>query len=288
MNKNNFIKPIEAQYQDLLRYLLQYGQERNQERTGTGTSSIFGYSLRHNLNAGFPLLTTKEIKFKSIIEELAWFLRGSTDVTELQNRGVHIWDKDAQRWGSNHLGRIYGAQWREWQRYNTYKDKPLQKIDQISNLLKALKENPQGRRHILSAWNVGELEHMALPPCHCFAQFYVSNPINFKKRLSCMFYMRSSDVFLGLPFNIASYALLTHLMAHVLGYGVGELIIVLGDAHLYLNHFEQAKKQLERNPRTLPELKVSKIDRQLLKLDMDSVELTGYNPHPRIKAPLSV
>ena len=288
MNKNQFIKPLEAQYLDLLQYLLYNGQERNNERTGTGTSSTFGYSLRHNLNAGFPLLTTKRVFWRAIVEELAWFLRGSTDVKELQNKGIHIWDKDAERHGSTDLGRVYGAQWREWNRYNTYKDKPLQKIDQITNLLKSLKDDPQGRRHILTAWNVAGLDDMALPPCHYAAQFYVSNPVKFKPALSCMVHLRSSDVFLGLPFNIASYALLTHLMAHVLGYGVGELIVTIGDAHLYSNHFEQAKKQLERVPKTLPSLKVSKIDTQLKELTMESIELIGYDPHSRIKAPLSV
>lgn len=294
MNKNQFIKPLEAQYLDLLQYLLYNGQERNNERTGTGTRSTFGYSLRHNLNAGFPLLTTKRVFWRAVVEELAWFLRGSTDVKELQNKGIHIWDKDAERYGSTDLGRVYGAQWREWEDHvcswghHDLELDDIRHIDQIANLLKSLKDDPQGRRHILTAWNVADLNYMALPPCHYAAQFYVSNPLKFKPALSCMFHMRSSDVFLGLPFNIASYALLTHLMAHVLGYGVGELIVTIGDAHLYSNHFEQAKKQLERVPKTLPELKVLKIDTQLRELDMESIELIGYNPHGRIKAPLSV
>jgi len=270
---------IQNQYHELLKYLLHFASER-EDRTGTGTSSTFGVCLIHNLKLGFPLITTKKVFWRGVIEELAWMLRGETNVKSLQEKGVHIWDAWADDRGD--LGRVYGAQWRRWTDHS--RAFTIGNFDQIQALIDNIKKKPYSRRHILNAWNVGELHDMNLPPCHYSAQWYV----NKNKQLECIMNMRSSDVFLGLPFNIAQYALLTHLLAHVTGYDVGNIRYVLGDTHLYLNHFEQAKLQLTRDKRALPKLEVLDIDSYLWKLKPDSVKLDGYKPHPRIKAEVAV
>lgn len=266
---------IQNQYHELLRYLLTFASERP-DRTGVGTSSTFGVCLIHNLKLGFPLITTKRVFWRGVVEELAWMLRGETNVKALQDKDVHIWDEWADDDGS--LGRVYGAQWRQW----ISKDGVT--TDQIKGLIDGIKNNPYSRRHILNAWNVGELYDMNLPPCHYSAQWYVNN----NKQLECIMNMRSSDVFLGLPFNIAQYALLTHLLAHVTGYDVGNIRYVLGDTHLYLTHFEQAAEQTRREKRELPTLDVLGIDEGLWGLTYESVELKGYRPHKGIKAKVAV
>jgi len=262
------------QYLDLMQYVLDHGI-RKQDRTGTGTLSIFGYQMRFNLNDGFPLLTTKRLNLKSIIYELIWFLKGETNIKYLQDNSVHIWDEWADETGD--LGPIYGAQWRLW------KTTDGRVIDQISQTIHNIKTHPDSRRLIISAWNVGELEKMALPPCHVLFQFYIVNG-----QLSCQLYQRSADIFLGVPFNIASYALLTHMIAQVCGLGVGEFIHTFGDAHLYLNHIEQANLQLTRQPFTLPSINLNPAVKSIDEFSPNDFELQDYQAHPHIKAQVSV
>lgn len=262
------------QYLDLLRTILDSGIDKP-DRTGTGTRSVFGYQMRFDLGGGFPLLTTKKLHVRSIIHELLWFLAGDTQVAGLHRHGVTIWDEWADESGD--LGPIYGRQWRAWATADG------RTIDQIAQVLQSLKTNPDSRRHIVSAWNVGELEAMRLPPCHLLFQFYVGNG-----RLSCQLYQRSADVFLGVPFNIASYALLTMMVAQATGYEPGEFVHTLGDAHLYSNHLEQARLQLEREPRALPRMRLNPEVRSLFEFRFEDFELSGYDPHPHIKATVAV
>ncbi len=264
---------LEQPYLDLLADILAAGVRR-EDRTGTGTLGVFGRQMRFDLARGFPLLTTKKLHFKSIVLELLWFLRGDTNVRWLQARGVSIWDEWADEDGE--LGPVYGKQWRSWAAPDG------RTIDQIANLLHGLKTNPNSRRHIVSAWNPAEVEDMALPPCHCLFQFFVA-----QGRLSCQLYQRSADVFLGVPFNIASYALLTLMVAKAVGLQPGEFVHTLGDAHLYLNHLDQARLQLTRAPLTPPTLTLAdKTD--LFAFDYDDLKLTGYQAHPKIAAPIAV
>ena len=263
----------EQQYLDLLADILANGVERG-DRTGTGTRGVFGRQMRFDLSKGFPLLTTKKLHRKSIILELLWFLRGDTNVKWLQERGVSIWDEWADETGE--LGPVYGKQWRSW----TAPDGRI--IDQISAVVESLKTNPNSRRHIVSAWNPADVDDMALPPCHCLFQFHVANG-----RLSCQLYQRSADVFLGVPFNIASYALLTVMMAKVLGLEPGDFVHTLGDAHLYLNHLDQAREQLTRQPYAFPRLEIA--DRaDLFSFEYEDFKLRGYQAHDSIKAPIAV
>jgi thymidylate synthase len=262
------------QYLDLMRYVLENGTQK-QDRTGTGTRSVFGYQMRFDLGQGFPLLTTKRLHTKSIIYELLWFLKGDTNIEYLNKHGVNIWNEWADADGN--LGPVYGAQWRSWRAADG------RIVDQISQVVEAIKNNPDSRRLIVSAWNVGEIEHMALPPCHALFQFYVA-----ERRLSCQLYQRSADIFLGLPFNIASYALLTMMIAQVCGLKAGELIHTLGDAHLYANHVEQAREQLSRDPLRLPEMKINPAVNSIFDFDYSDFELVGYHPHPHIKAEVAV
>jgi thymidylate synthase len=263
----------ERQYLDLLAELIADGARR-EDRTGVGTLSVFGRQLRFDLGQGFPLLTTKKVHFKSIVLELAWFLRGETNVHWLQERGCTIWDEWADADGE--LGPVYGKQWRSWAAPDG------RSIDQIGGLIAGLKRNPDSRRHIVTAWNPADVEAMALPPCHCLFQFYVAGG-----RLSCQLYQRSADVFLGVPFNIASYALLTHLVAKAAGLVPGDLVITLGDAHLYLNHLEQARRQIARQPYPFPTLHLAEsVD--LFAVEESDVTLEGYRAHPLIKAPIAV
>ena len=284
-------------YLDMIEHVMKNGEFRD-DRTGTGTLSTFGYQFRHNLNEGFPLLTTKRVPFRIIMEELKWFLSGSTNIKPLLDANVHIWDDDAYRWyKANHhttltkeeymdivkmdesygdLGNVYGKQWRDWDGH-----------DQIATVIDQIKNNPTSRRIIVSGWNVGELELMALPPCHSFFQFYVSQD----KKLSCQLYQRSGDLFLGVPFNIASYSLLTHLIAGHCGLGVGEVILNFGDLHIYNNLLPQCIMQLQREPRELPKLIIRQDLRTLEDIsdfETSSISLLGYNPHPTIKGKLSV
>ena len=262
------------QYHDLLNRVLKEGTEKS-DRTGTGTLSVFGHQMRFDLSAGFPVVTTKKVHLRSVIAELFWFLRGSTNVGWLQERGVTIWDEWADEHGD--LGPIYGYQWRSWPAPDgSY-------VDQIERVVTSIRENPDSRRHIVSAWNVADVDEMALPPCHTLFQFYVA-----EDKLSCQLYQRSADVFLGVPFNIASYALLTHMMAQVCDLRVGDFVHTLGDAHLYLNHIEQARLQLEREPRQLPTLRLNPEKRDLDQFDLDDVEVVRYDPHPAIRAPIAV
>ena len=263
----------EQQYLDLLADILANGSFR-QDRTGTGAKSLFGRQMRFDLAAGFPLLTTKKLHLKSIIVELLWFLRGDTNVKYLHDHGVSIWDEWADEAGD--LGPVYGKQWRSWAAPDG------RVIDQMAQLVQSLKTNPNSRRHIVSAWNPSEVDDMALPPCHCLFQFFVADG-----KLSCQLYQRSADVFLGVPFNIASYALLTLMMAKVTGYEPGEFVHTLGDAHLYLNHLDQAKLQLSREPMPLPTLHVADKD-DLLAFDYEDFRLEGYAAHPSIAAPIAV
>ncbi|MDX1569862.1 MAG: thymidylate synthase [Xanthomonadales bacterium] len=261
-------------YLDLMRTILDTGVERG-DRTGTGTLSIFGHQMRFDLERGFPLLTTKKLHLRSIIHELLWFLRGDTNVHYLNDHGVTIWDEWADENGD--LGPVYGYQWRSW---------PTPRgrhIDQISEVLQSIRHNPNSRRHIVCAWNVGQLEDMALPPCHLLFQFYVA-----EGRLSCQLYQRSADVFLGVPFNIASYALLTMMVAQVTDLKPGDFVYTLGDAHLYLNHLDQARTQLERRPRTRPRMVLNPEVRDLFSFKFDDFTLEDYDPHPHIKAPVAV
>ena len=262
------------QYLDLMRHVLDYGTEKS-DRTGTGTKSIFGYQMRFDLAKGFPLCTTKKLHLRSIIYELLWFLRGETNVAYLNENGVSIWDEWANAQGD--LGPIYGYQWRSWPKGEG------QSIDQISEVVEQIQRNPNSRRLLVSAWNVGQLPQMALAPCHALFQFYVN-----QDRLSCQLYQRSADIFLGVPFNIASYALLTQMIAQVTGLESGEFIHTFGDAHLYNNHLQEAELQLSRDPRPLPQLKINPEVRSLFEFSHDDFELIGYDPHPHIKAPVSV
>lgn len=262
------------QYLDLLRHILDNGVDKS-DRTGTGTRSVFGYQMRFNLADGFPLLTTKKLHLKSIIYELLWFLRGDTNARYLQEHGVRIWNEWADPDGN--LGHIYGYQWRSWPDYRGGS------IDQIAEAVKTIKENPDSRRIIVSAWNVADLPNMNLPPCHAFFQFYVADG-----RLSLQLYQRSADSFLGVPFNIASYALLLMMMAQVTGLEAGDFVHTLGDAHIYHNHLEQVREQLSREPRALPRMTLNKDVKDIFGFDYDDFMLTDYNPHPHIKAQVSV
>jgi len=262
------------QYLDLMRHILENGVKKD-DRTGTGTLSVFGYQMRFNLSEGFPLLTTKKLHVKSIIYELLWFLRGDTNVKYLRDHGVRIWDEWADETGD--LGPIYGAQWTEWRTADG------RSIDQISHVIEQIKSNPNSRRLIVSAWNVGELDRMRLAPCHALFQFYVVDG-----KLSCQLYQRSADVFLGVPFNIASYCLLTMMVAQVCGLQAGEFIHTLGDAHLYLNHIEQAKLQLTRQPLKLPQMRLNPAVKSIFDFKYEDFELIGYEAHPHIKAEVAV
>jgi thymidylate synthase len=261
------------QYLDLMRHVLEKGV-RKRDRTGTGTLSTFGYQMRFDLGEGFPLLTTKKLHLKSIIYELLWFLRGETNVKYLHDKGVTIWDEWADETGD--LGPVYGSQWRKWQTSDG------RSIDQIAEVIEQIKTNPDSRRLIVSAWNVGELGRMSLAPCHLLFQFYVA-----EGKLSCQMYQRSADIFLGVPFNIASYALLTMMIAEVCGLEAGEFIHTLGDAHLYLNHIEQARLQLTREPKKLPRMKINP-RRSIFEFDYEDFELIGYEAHPHIRAEVAV
>ena len=262
------------QYLDLLRHILDTGVEKR-DRTGTGTLSVFGYQMRFNLSEGFPLLTTKKLHVRSIIHELLWFLAGSTNIRYLQERGVTIWDEWADENGE--LGPVYGHQWRNW---------PADgggHIDQIARLIEGIRTEPDSRRHIVSAWNVADLDKMQLPPCHVLFQFYVANGT-----LSCQLYQRSADVFLGVPFNIASYALLTMMIAQVCDLRAAEFIHTLGDAHIYLNHVDQTRLQLTRSPLTLPRMTLNPEVRSIFGFQFEDFSLAGYSPHPAIRAPIAV
>jgi thymidylate synthase len=261
-------------YHQLLEQIIQTGVSK-EDRTGTGTLSIFGPQLRFDLNEGFPLLTTKKVHFKSVVYELLWFITGSTNVQYLQENGVSIWDEWADAEGE--LGPVYGKQWRRWQKPDG------STVDQLAEVVDQLRRNPDSRRLLVSAWNVADIPSMALPPCHAFFQFYVAD-----NKLSCQLYQRSADVFLGVPFNIASYALLTHMVAQVCGFGVGEFVHTMGDAHLYLNHMEQAKLQLSRESRPLPRLVLDPAVKNLDDFVYEHIQLVGYDPHPAIKAPVAV
>jgi thymidylate synthase len=262
------------QYLDLLRRVREEGCYKS-DRTGTGTQSLFGHQMRFDLGQGFPMLTTKKLHLKSIVHELLWFLQGDTNVAYLKRHGVSIWDDWADEKGD--LGPVYGAQWRSWPTPDG------RHIDQIANLLQQLKSNPDSRRLIVSAWNVAEIDRMALPPCHCLFQFYVA-----EGRLSCQLYQRSADIFLGVPFNIASYALLTMMVAQVSGLRPGDFVHTLGDAHLYVNHQQQADLQLQRSPLALPTLRINPEVRDLFAFRFEDFELIGYEAHPHIKAPVAV
>jgi thymidylate synthase len=277
-------------YLDLLQHVVSHGEVR-EDRTGTGTRSVFGYQMRFDLAKGFPLLTTKKVHTKSVIQELLWFLRGETHVSWLKERGVSIWDEWATkeqcaRFGrlEGDLGPVYGHQWRNFggteQKDGTY---ARDGVDQLKTALEQIRTNPNSRRLIVSGWNPKEAERVALPPCHTLFQFYVSN-----SRLSCQLYQRSGDIFLGVPFNIASYALLTHMVAHVSGLRVGEFIHTLGDAHLYSNHMEQTHLQLSRAPKPLPKLVLNPERKDLFAFELEDIAIEGYDPHPAIKAPVAV
>ena len=262
------------QYLDLMRHVRDHGT-RKEDRTGTGTVSVFGYQMRFDLAQGFPLVTTKKIHLRSILHELLWFLKGDTNIRYLHENKVTIWDEWADEQGD--LGPVYGYQWRSWPAADG------RKIDQISEVIHQLRNNPDSRRIIVSAWNVADIENMALPPCHAFFQFYVADG-----KLSCQLYQRSADIFLGVPFNIASYALLLQMMAQVTGLQAGEFVHTFGDAHLYLNHLEQAELQLSRTPHALPEMKLNPDIKELFDFSFDDFELSNYDPHPHIKAPVAV
>ena len=268
----------EQPYLDLLADILAHGVERS-DRTGVGTRGVFGRQMRFDLSAGFPLLTTKKLHFKSVALELLWFLRGDTNVRWLQERGVRIWDEWADADGE--LGPVYGKQWRSWAAPDG------RSIDQIARLLEGLRTNPNSRRHIVSAWNPADVDDMALPPCHCLFQFFVAPSATGGGKLSCQLYQRSADVFLGVPFNIASYALLTHMVAQAIGLEVGEFVHTLGDAHLYLNHLEQAQLQLTRQPLPPPQLRLAPRT-DLFAFDYEDIQLEGYAAHPHIKAQVAV
>jgi thymidylate synthase len=262
------------QYHDLMRHVLEQGAIKT-DRTGTGTISVFGYQMRFNLQDGFPMLTTKKIHLKSILHELLWFLKGDTNIKYLKDNGVSIWDEWADENGN--LGPVYGSQWRSWPAADG------RHIDQITQVINQIKNNPDSRRMIVSAWNVGEIDKMKLPPCHAFFQFYVADG-----KLSCQLYQRSADIFLGVPFNIASYAILTVMIAQVCNLQPGDFVHTLGDAHLYLNHVEQAKLQLSRDLRKLPTLKINPAVNDIFEFKFEDFTLEGYDPHPHIKAAVAV
>ncbi len=262
------------QYLDLLRYINEHGTYKS-DRTGVGTKSVFGYQMRMDISEGFPLLTTKKVHLKSIIYELLWFIAGDTNIKYLHEHNVSIWDEWADENGD--LGPVYGHQWRNW---------PTPKgghIDQLAVLIEKLKTDPDSRRHIISAWNVAEISKMALPPCHAMFQFYVADG-----KLSCQLYQRSADVFIGVPFNIASYALLTQMIAQVCGYRVGDFVHTFGDAHIYLNHFDQVAEQLSREPRPLPKMIINPEKKDIFSFEYNDFTLEGYDPYPAIKAPIAV
>ncbi len=261
-------------YHALLNRILDEGV-RKQDRTGTGTISVFGHQMRFDLGEGFPLVTTKKLHLRSIIHELLWFLKGDTNIAYLKDNGVSIWDEWADEAGD--LGPVYGKQWRSWVRPDGGT------VDQIAWVQDEIRRNPDSRRLVVSAWNPGEIDRMALAPCHCLFQFYVA-----EGRLSCQLYQRSADVFLGVPFNIASYALLTHMMAQATGLQPGDFVHTFGDAHLYLNHLEQAREQLSREPRALPTLRLNPARRDIFAFAFDDIAIEGYDPHPAIKAPVAV
>lgn len=262
------------QYLDLLEHVMTTGTDRG-DRTGTGTRSVFGYQMRFDLSEGFPVLTTKKLHLRSIIHELLWFLKGDTNIAYLKENGVSIWDEWADENGD--LGPVYGAQWRSWPAPDG------RHIDQIANLVLSLKNNPESRRHIVTAWNPAEVDNMALPPCHCLFQFYVADG-----RLSCQLYQRSADIFLGVPFNIASYALLTMMLAQVAGLKPGDFVHTLGDAHIYSNHFDQVREQLSRKPGPLPSMRINPDVEDLFAFTFDDFKLEGYEAAPSIKAPIAV
>ena len=262
------------QYLDLMRHVLEHGLTKT-DRTGTGTISVFGYQMRYDLSAGFPLVTTKKCHLRSIIHELLWFLQGDTNIQYLKDNGVSIWDEWADANGN--LGPVYGYQWRSWPTADG------RHIDQIKQVIDQIKNTPDSRRMIVSAWNVGEVEKMKLPPCHAFFQFYVADD-----KLSCQLYQRSADIFLGVPFNIASYALLTMMVAQVCGLKLGDFVHTLGDAHLYSNHLEQTREQLSRAPRPLPSMRLNPGVTDIFDFKFEDFTLEGYDPHPAIKAPVAV
>ena len=269
------------QYLDLLDHVRRHGITRS-DRTGTGTRGVFGYQMRFDLAAGFPLLTTKKLHVKSIIHELLWFLKGATNIAYLKENGVSIWDEWADPEGE--LGPVYGKQWRSWATPDG------RSIDQIANVVEAIQRNPYSRRHIVTAWNPADVDVMALPPCHCLFQFHVTPPADgfSRGKLSCQLYQRSADIFLGVPFNIASYALLTAMVAHVTGLEAGDFVHTLGDTHLYLNHFDQAEEQLRRQPRPLPKLTLRDGVKSLFDFTYADIAIAGYDPAPAIKAPIAV
>ncbi|MBK9394467.1 MAG: thymidylate synthase [Uliginosibacterium sp.] len=262
------------QYLDLMRHVLEHGHEKT-DRTGTGTRSVFGWQMRFDLSEGFPMLTTKKLHLRSIIHELLWFLQGDTNIRYLKENKVSIWDEWADENGE--LGPVYGKQWRRWETPDG------REIDQIRQLVEGLKKNPDSRRHLVSAWNPADVDRMALPPCHALFQFYVAGG-----KLSCQLYQRSADIFLGVPFNIASYALLTQMMAQVVGLQPGDFVHTLGDAHLYSNHLDQAREQLARTPRPLPQLRINPAVTDLFAFRFEDFEITGYDPLPHIAAKVAV
>ena len=262
------------QYLELLARVMDEGVDRS-DRTGTGTRGVFGHQMRFNLSDGFPMVTTKKLHLKSIVHELIWFMAGDTNVKYLQDNGVKIWDAWADEDGD--LGPVYGKQWRRWETADG------SVIDQLNNVVEAIKKNPYSRRHIVSAWNPGEVDEMALPPCHCLFQFHVADG-----KLSCQLYQRSADIFLGVPFNISSYALLTHMVAEACGLEAGDFVHSFGDAHIYSNHFDQVKKQLSRDPRPLPKLTLSKSVESLYDYKFSDIEITSYDPHPHIAGKVAV
>ena len=262
------------QYLDLMSHVLEHGDHKT-DRTGTGTLSVFGWQMRFRLQDGFPLLTTKKLHTRSIIHELLWFLQGDTNIRYLKENGVSIWDEWADENGD--LGPVYGKQWRRWETADG------RSVDQITRLVEGIRRNPDSRRHLVTAWNPGEVDNMALPPCHALFQFYVANG-----RLSCQLYQRSADIFLGVPFNIASYALLTHMIALACDLAPGDFVWTGGDCHLYLNHLEQAREQLSREPRPLPQLCINPAVKDVFAFRFEDFTLEGYDPHPHIKAPVAV
>jgi thymidylate synthase len=262
------------QYLDLMRHVLEHGNKK-EDRTGTGTTSVFGYQMRFDLAKGFPLLTTKKVHLKSIIHELLWFLQGSTNIAYLKENGVSIWDEWADANGN--LGPVYGYQWRNWPKPDGTH------IDQISQVVEMIKKNPDSRRLIVSAWNVADVDQMKLPPCHAFFQFYVADG-----KLSCQLYQRSADILLGVPFNISSYALLTMMVAQVCGLKLGDFVHTLGDAHIYSNHMEQTREQLSRQPRALPTMRINPEVKDIFSFKFEDFTLENYDPHPAIKAPVAV
>jgi thymidylate synthase len=270
-------------YHDLLNHVLALGAKK-EDRTGTGTLSVFGYQMRFDLNAGFPLLTTKKVHLKSIIHELLWFLQGSTNIAYLKEHNVKIWDEWAD--GNGNLGPVYGYQWRNWPKPDGTH------IDQITQVVNQIKNNPDSRRLIVSAWNVADIENMKLPPCHAFFQFYVcpalSGELDQRGKLSCQLYQRSADIFLGVPFNIASYALLTMMIAQVCNLRLGDFVHTLGDAHIYTNHLDQVHEQLQRTPKSLPVMKINPTVTDIFGFNFDDFTLEGYDPYPAIKAPVAV